>query len=176
MVEAIGDGRQEEIRSANVDLQGWLQRMFNARQALQEAVAGRQHANFGEMIQGFNEVPEGASIEVRADPEVMLKGRRYDSLTRQSMGNGNLYYPGRPFTGGALVLAKIHEVTGRDRDEEYDPEQATIGLSFHCLRPGPYSSAAGIAFNQILDGVFIPGKVPFEAALSIVDAPPIIGE
>jgi len=174
--------RSAEIVQANIRVQGWLQKMFSARQALQEAVAGREHANFDGMLQGFNELPEGASLEVAPQPGVTLEARRFDTLTRQSASKSYrygsrllpvFYHSDGPFTGGALIIAKLEEVAEKDIPAEHDPAQARIGLSFHCLRPGHLPIPRGIAVNQVMDGVFVPGELPFETTFHVVDTPPI---
>jgi len=182
MAKDTSPERTAEIAQANIRVQGWLQTMFSAREVLQAAAAGRQHANFDGMLQGFNEFPEGTSLEVAPEPGAQLEERRFDTGARQSarkshtyMGRRFLHYyhEGRPFEGGALIIAKLEEVSEKDMPAEHDPEQALIGLSFHCLRPGHIPIPRGIAVNQVLDGVFVPGEVPFETTFRVVDSPPI---
>ena len=182
MTEVSRAERAAEIAQANIRVQGWLQRMFSARQALQEAVAGREGANFDGMIQGFNELPAGASFEVAPEPGVKLEARRYDTGFRQSASKSYeyrsqrlpvFYHSDGPFEAGALIIAKLEEVAAEDFPAEHDPGQALIGLSFHCLRPSHIPIPRGMAVNQVLDGVFVPGDVPFETSFRVVDTPPI---
>lgn len=182
MAKDTSPERTAELAQANIRVQGWLQTMFSAREALQAAAAGRQHANFDGMLQGFNELPSGTSLEVAPQPGVKLEARRFDTGARLSARKSHLYYSRRfmdfyhadgPFEGGALIIAKLEEVPEKDLPAEHDSGQALIGLSFHCLRPGHIPVPRGIAVNQVLDGVFVPGELPFETTFRVVDRPPI---
>lgn len=171
MSRALPEERAAEIRRADIEVQGWLQTMFSAREALQSAVAGREHANFGGMLQAFTDLPEGASLEVVPQKREVLQACQYDFLTRHTALGVTSYYPHLPFRGGALIIAELAEVAPQDRPEGDDLDQALIGLNFRCLKPGRLLLPRGIAVNQVMEGVFVPGLNPFETTFTVADKP-----
>lgn len=161
MSDASGAERSAKLRSANINLQGWLQSVVQTHRQLRELLSP-----------GFDElkpwpwlplIDEGMSLEVRPQEGVVLAGESYDALLGASP-DGMEFDERHPFIGGAMLGAHIHTET-----REGVP---ALALDLHCLREGP-DGRTRIAYNYRTDGVLVPDSAIERVGFEVVDTPPM---
>jgi hypothetical protein len=160
MSDASGAERSAKLRSANINLQGWLQSVVQTHWQLRELLSP-----------GFDELKpwpwlplgKGMSLEVQPQEGVALEGESYDSVLGTSP-NGMEFDERHPFIGGAMIGAQIHSETRGG--------VPALALDLHCLREGP-DGRTSIAYSYRTDGVVVPDGAIERVGFEVVDAPPM---
>jgi hypothetical protein len=160
MSDASGAERSAKIKSANINLQGWLHSVVQTHRQLRELLSP-----------GFEELKpwpwlpldKDMSLKVQPHDGVVLEGESYDSLLGASP-DGMEFDERHPFIGGAMIGAQIHSETRGGTP--------ALALDLHCLREGP-DGRTSIAYNYRTDGVVVPDGAIERVGFEVVDAPPM---
>jgi len=166
--------REDKILQANESLTGWLNRLFRAKQYLQElADFDGQPPRFKGMTQWFTQVPEGTGLTVTPPDDYALEGGVYFGHMQavDIMPSSPLYRKETPFTGGVAIRATLQE-------ELMERKIVTELVCMNCgIGNGPvmFSKHRPNA-NYLADAVIIPDDLQPQVAIAIVDgaAQPIV--
>lgn len=167
MADISPEARESRLQEVNLGLQGWLQRVFHVRQAMQELFDLDGYGNFSGMQPWFLQVPEDMSLTARPLDGVVLHGEHYNPLIKvDDPRDGKIYDADSPFTGGARIAAHLSGVHTAEKGTRLD-------MSLHCLREATLGRTA-ILTSDIAEGVVIPAAEFARVELKVVDEPPIV--
>lgn len=165
MAHATRTERDSLVQAANVNLHGWLERVYNVQRSLDNLFTVQGYGNFTGFRPWFPQawLPEGMSLEVRPQGDVELEGEIFSS-TAGPRPHDATYTEDNPFTRGAMLNASIKAI--------FAEQNTHAAMLLHCLQAGP-NGERGLIPHYEAEGVVIPAHhiLDGEVELTIVDIP-----